>query len=315
MITAHNPMQSRPTDSIGWRGTFVTGLVLWIASVVVTGLTGNLNMIPTIVLLGSFLVPATAVIWYLDHYHSDIVTPALAARAFIVGGVFGVLAASVLESLVSARGLVLFFAVGLIEELAKLLGLILVARRLPRYAVRDGVVLGAAVGFGFAALESSGYALTSLFVQDGRTIGLSLANLVSTEILRGILAPVGHGLWTAILGSVLFAASRNGRLRLSWSLIGTCLLVSILHALWDSMDLIATLLTALYLSVPMAGDIWFGTEFRLRAEALLLNLGFYFGGLIVLSLVGIMVLRRRWTVGGRLDGEQSGERTVPAQQL
>jgi len=49
----------------------------------VTGLTSNLNMIPTIVLLGSFLVPATAVIWYLDHYHSAVVTPAVAARAFI----------------------------------------------------------------------------------------------------------------------------------------------------------------------------------------------------------------------------------------
>ena len=33
---------------------------------------------PTVVLLGSFLVPATAVIWYLDHYHSDVVTPAVA---------------------------------------------------------------------------------------------------------------------------------------------------------------------------------------------------------------------------------------------
>src|SRR5215212_2003860 len=154
MIAVHHRAERRPPGTAGWRGTFFTGLLLWIASVVVTGLTGNVNMIPTIVLLGSFLVPATAVIWYLDHYHDDVVTPAVAARAFIVGGVFGVLAASVLESLLSGRGLLLFFGVGLIEELAKLLGLVLVARRLPRFAVRDGIVLGAAVGFGFAALES-----------------------------------------------------------------------------------------------------------------------------------------------------------------
>jgi hypothetical protein len=70
-------------------------------------------------------------------------------------------------------------------------------------------VLGAAVGFGFAALESSGYALNALIVREGRTVVFSLGGLVTTELLRGILAPVGHGLWTALLGGVLFAASRE----------------------------------------------------------------------------------------------------------
>src|SRR3954464_1717908 len=121
MIATNPVVVPPPTRSSGWRRTFFTGLLLWIASVVVTALTGNVNMIPTVVLLGSFLVPATAVIWYLDHYHSEVVTPALAARAFIVGGVFGILAASVVESLIEGRGPLLFLGVGLIEELAKLL--------------------------------------------------------------------------------------------------------------------------------------------------------------------------------------------------
>lgn len=299
MIAAHYSADRRPPGSAGWRGTFVTGLLLWIASVLVTGLTENVNMIPTVVLLGSFLVPATAVIWYLDHYHSDVVTPAVAARAFIVGGVFGVLAASVLESLLLGRGLLLFFGVGLIEELAKLLGLLLIARRLPRYGVRDGIVLGAAVGFGFAALESSGYAFSSLFVREGRTIALSLGSLVSTEVFRGILAPVGHGLWTAILGSVLFAASRDGRLRITAGLVGTYLLVAILHGFWDSMGPIAELLTALSLAAPTFGNGWLGLVVPRREEAMLLDLAFYFGGLIVLSLIGIVLLRWRWKSGGR----------------
>jgi hypothetical protein len=37
-------------------------------------------MIPTVVLIGSLLVPATAVIWYLDHYGSPLVIPALTIR-------------------------------------------------------------------------------------------------------------------------------------------------------------------------------------------------------------------------------------------
>ena len=50
---------------LSWWRVFVVGALLWIASVVVTGLTGNFNLVPTVVLLGSFLVPVTAVIWYL----------------------------------------------------------------------------------------------------------------------------------------------------------------------------------------------------------------------------------------------------------
>ena len=101
--------------------------------------------------------------------------------------------------------------VGLIEEAVKLAALWLLARRLPRYTMRDGIVLGATVGFGFAAFESAGYAFNALFTDSG----LSLINVVETEVLRGILTPVGHGLWTAILGGALFgAAARRGRLRL-----------------------------------------------------------------------------------------------------
>jgi hypothetical protein len=67
---------------------------------------------------------------------------------------------------------------------------------------------------------------------------------VETEVLRGVLTPVGHGLWTAILGGVLFgAAARRGRLRLTGSLLGFYLLVAGLHALWDAAQPIAVWLT------------------------------------------------------------------------
>lgn len=90
------------------------------------------------------------------------------------------------------------------------------------------MVLGAAVGFGFAAFESAGYAFNALFTRSG----LSLWNLLETEVLRGILTPVGHGLWTAILSGVLFAtAARYGRPRLTGAVLGWYVLVAVLHAL------------------------------------------------------------------------------------
>jgi hypothetical protein len=77
-----------------------------------------------------------------------------------------------------------------------------VAVRLPRYTVRDGITLGATVGLSFAVLESAGYAFTALFTMQG----LSLQSLVETSVLRGA-PPVGHGLWTAVVGGVLFGAA------------------------------------------------------------------------------------------------------------
>jgi RsiW-degrading membrane proteinase PrsW (M82 family) len=210
---------------------------MWAASFAVARLTRNVILLPTIVLLGSFLVPITAVIWYLDHDPS----PALSARrilvAFIIAGVFGVLGASLLEYWLVPRGALGAFVVGLIEELVKGLFIVVVALGIRRFHVRDGMVLGATVGFGFAALESSGYALASLFVVQGGQLYLSLSSVVITELIRGVLAPFGHGMWSAILGAAIFgAASRHGGLRLTWGVIGTYLAVSILHGAFDSIS-------------------------------------------------------------------------------
>ena len=223
-----------------WWAVLLIGLVLWGASVGVAFFTSNLLVLPTIVLLGSFLVPVTAVVWYLDHDPSPALSPRRIVAGFVIAGVIGVLAASVLESwLVFGPGLIGNLKVGLIEELVKGAALVVIAWGLTSFGTRDGIVLGATVGFGFAALESSGYALASLFVVQGGHLSLSLTSVVFTELVRGVLAPFGHGLWTAILGGVIFHGARRGHLRFTWSILAAYLGVSILHAAFDSFGGIA----------------------------------------------------------------------------
>jgi hypothetical protein len=48
---------TRERDGRQWLRVFVVGLLLWVASVVVTFVTDNTNLVPTVILLGSFLVP------------------------------------------------------------------------------------------------------------------------------------------------------------------------------------------------------------------------------------------------------------------
>ena len=273
-----------------WLRIFLIGLVLWLATVVVTFLTSNPNLIPTLVLLGSFLVPVTFVAWAFERRDTGELTASLVFNTFLTGGILGVLAASVLEAYLLHPSPWLFLGVGLIEEAAKLGALMLLTRRLATKSIRDGMILGAAVGFGFAAFESAGYAFTALFTVDG----LSLMQLVQTELLRGLLAPVGHGLWTAIVGGVLFSTSSHRHFAITGKLLLAYFGVSLLHALWDSMHNIALVLTLLLTEGEQYVRTPNGWLVRPSAEQVNLLPVLEWSGLAVTSVVGIAWLLIVW---------------------
>jgi RsiW-degrading membrane proteinase PrsW (M82 family) len=166
----------------------------------------------------------------IEHDRPTDLPLGLVVHTFIYGGVIGLLSAALLETwLLRWGGQAFYIGVGLIEEAAKLAVLWWLSRHLPGRSMVDGLVLGASVGFGFASFESAGYALNAVYGSSG----LSLGTLVGVEAVRGLMAPVSHGLWTAVVGAVLFRESRNGRFRLTSPVIGAYLSVSSLHALWD----------------------------------------------------------------------------------
>jgi RsiW-degrading membrane proteinase PrsW (M82 family) len=285
---------------------FAIGLVLWLATVLVTFATGNLNLVPTVILLGSFLIPVTFVIYAFGRA-DQVVTAQRIFTAFVYGGLLGVLGASILECtfLRQPSGLG-YVGVGLIEEAVKLAALWLLARRLPRYTTRDGMVLGAAVGFGFAAFESAGYAFNALFTSTGP----SLLNLVETEVLRGILTPVGHGLWTAILGGALFAAAaRHGRPRLSGAVLGWYALVVLLHALWDASSGIAVWLTLLLSGTPRQFQlIQLGDAPHVTQGQVHLLTAVSWALLVLDGIVGLLLLRGRWRRAAAISPVDTGTR-------
>jgi RsiW-degrading membrane proteinase PrsW (M82 family) len=277
MIT-NADVEKSPTEAIRrvwaprWWLVLPIGLVLWIATVADAFYTNNLILLPTVVLLGSFLVPVTGVVWYLDHDPSPALSPRRIVSAFILAGVLGALAASVLEYwLVFGPGLFGYMKVGLIEELVKGTLIVVFALGIRSYTTRDGMVLGATVGFGFAALESSGYALASLFVVQGHQLFLSLPSVVLNELVRGVLAPFGHGLWSAILGGAIFHGARNGRLRPTWAILIAYVGVSLLHAAFDSFGGIVGYIVISIIGIAPLIYLWLredrGLPFRPQTKA------------------------------------------------
>jgi RsiW-degrading membrane proteinase PrsW (M82 family) len=213
------------------------GLVLWSAAIGSTFLTKDVITLETIVMIGSFLVPVTAVVWYLDHEQSAALTTGRIVGAFAIAGTVSLLASSLLEHYLVGYGTVSNFKIGLIEEFTKAALIVAVAWGIRVFPLRDGMALGAAVGFGFAALESSGYALASFYPIGGRRFTHALDNVLLTELARGVLAPFGHGMWTALVGGVIFAAvARRKWLLGAAAIVAAYLLVSALHGAFDSID-------------------------------------------------------------------------------
>ena len=93
-------------------------------------------------------------------------------------GLLGVIAASILEPFFySPVGSFSVLKVGFIEEFAKILGVLLITRNLRRDFEMDGLILGTAVGMGFAALESSVCAFTAFLMSNGNISADSGSNL------------------------------------------------------------------------------------------------------------------------------------------
>jgi RsiW-degrading membrane proteinase PrsW (M82 family) len=226
------PPTGERTD--GWWRVLLIGGGLYLLSLGILVITGNPNLFPTVIILGSSLVPAAYVAFFYERRRLSRLSMPTVALTFFYGGVLGVLAAAALEPvLIDELTLLTAFLVGLIEEAAKILGVLVIARRRRHDTELDGLILGAAAGMGFATLESAGYAFTA-FVRSGGSLSLTTGIIG----VRAMLAPLGHGTWTAILATVIFREGHVTHFHLDRTVIGAYLLVSGLHGLWNGLPLL-----------------------------------------------------------------------------
>ncbi|MCS5719361.1 PrsW family intramembrane metalloprotease [Herbiconiux sp. CPCC 205763] len=268
-----------------WWKTLLAGLALWIVTIIVTLFTRNTNLVPTLILLGSFLVPFCVVLFVVERVTGSISTLQL-ILAFFVGGIFGVLGASLLEFPLQ-KSFWIYGLVGLIEEFVKGVLLVIIGWRVVPKTAAQGALLGATIGAGFAAFESAGYAFTAAITAQG----IDLVSLLQTEVVRAILAPVGHVLWTAVLGAVLFGCAHL-RPRFRWSpwILLAFVASALFHALWDSSSEVAAFI-ALQLNGRAMQELQRGflTQSVENSVSTLATV-LYVVGLVIVSAAGIITL-------------------------
>ena len=122
----------------------------------------------------------------------------------------------------------------IVEEAVKgafVVGLLMFRRR-EFDGIVDGIVYAGLVAAGFAFTENILY-LGRAFAESGGLIGQD-GGLLTVLILRGVLSPFAHPLFTSMtgIGCGLAATSRWGAVRVLYVLVGYGFAV-LLHALWN----------------------------------------------------------------------------------
>ena len=214
----------------------------------------NPKLIPGWIILGSFAVPISTLVLFLEINVRRNVSLYMVARLTFLGGILSLLMALVLFQWFDDGTWGASIA-GPIEETGKVLAMLAVARAAQYRYKLNGLLVGAAVGVGFAAFESAGYALEIMIdstvdatfyaaSQNARFNWLSFgishgaSSMENNLIVRGLLSPFGHIVWSAIAGCGLWRVIRGRPFR--WSMIVDVefirlfLVPVVLHMIWNA---------------------------------------------------------------------------------
>ena len=218
-----------------WLPVLLVGVGMFIAVQQALVITGNPTLVPSLLVLGALLIPVTFVV-YIDGRNPAYDLPlSVLLSCALLGGVLGSSAASVLEFDTMRRlGDLPTVYIALIEEATKLLVPVamLIFTRYRRNPA-DGLLIGVAVGMGFAVLETLGYGFVTLLASGG-----NLSDAEGLLLLRGILSPAGHAAWTGLAAAALWwAHAQRWRPRGLAAVIGTFVLVVIFHTIWDAVGI------------------------------------------------------------------------------
>ena len=208
----------------------------------------NYKLIPNIIVVGTFVMPLATLIFFMELNALKNISIYYLLTLLFLSGVISLIVTLLLSSPLSFIYQLFDFAgpaaaAPIIEEPAKILVVAMVMAAVKKYKwILNGLLIGAAVGAGFGALESAGYAFEA-FVRpvvqagrDGLTPGYN--NLVDSIVLRGFLAPFMHVIWTANAAGALWLA--KGDQPFSWNLLTSPIFLRVfllsvaLHFIWNS---------------------------------------------------------------------------------
>lgn len=197
----------------------------------------NPGTLSNVMVVGAFAVPFTTLVLLFEFNVYRNISFYTVIKALFIGGALSLIVTAVLPSFWfhNISSTVSAFAAGIGEEFAKMLVVYWILKRNRAYPyILNGILIGAAVGAGFAIFETASYSMNWLLDGDNAWIG---KDAMATLALRNLLAPGGHVVWAAMSGAGLLMAVRREpltekvfRQRSFWAVF---LIPVLLHVLWD----------------------------------------------------------------------------------
>jgi RsiW-degrading membrane proteinase PrsW (M82 family) len=236
----------------------------------------NNNFLPGLILSGSFAIPLATLIFFVEMNVPRNMSLFQIFKLVNAGGVVALIFTLLFSEFGKSFGLggsltTLLGAatVGLMEESAKMAAVVLFMRNKRFTWILNGLLIGAAVGTGFAAFESAGYALRYLInpilgniipmvmyviqhLPSGATDQVfaqkmaeeivniwtaAVGDMLHTIHMRALFASLGHIVWTAMAAAALWKV--KGHQPFKWSMLAdrrflrVFLLAVVCHGLWD----------------------------------------------------------------------------------
>lgn len=189
----------------------------------------NVKFLPGLILFGAFLVPVSILIFFWELNVPRNISIYKVVIFFLVGGLVSLLYSVLLYIFVDGNANSLM--TGFIEETAKLLTILIFVSKSRYKYILNGLLIGAAVGAGFSAFESSGYILV-IALQSG------VKTMLQTIFWRAILAPGGHIAWAGLMGAAVILVKKNNVYRFRYlfqiKFLSIYFTVILLHTLWDT---------------------------------------------------------------------------------
>ena len=194
---------------------------------------GNINAVPGVIMLGAFTVPFSILVMIFEINAPRNVSFFDTLKIFFVGGCLSLLTTMIIYQFTGSieSEYIDAIIIGIIEEAGKFIvvAFFISKTRKCRY-VLNGLLIGAAVGAGFAAFESAGYAFQCLLYY-------GYEDMIHNIVMRSLLSPGGHVAWAAVEGAAIML-SLDGK-PFEWSVLAEkrFLLLTVfcvvMHAIWD----------------------------------------------------------------------------------
>ena len=291
-----------------WLAVLLAGLVVWLLAAGVTAITTDPILIPTLFLIGSFLVPVTVVAFALGRLDDCRLTTNVVLTGFLAAGTIGVVVSAVTEiyllptgagPLGNAAG---FFGVGLIEEVSK--GAVLVA---VGWGVRERTVHG---GWSWGPpscrlrrLRKRGLRLLRVYPAHRRPpraehsadrgVASHARSVRPSDLDRAAR-------WCTLRGRRSTKGGFRLTKRLGWTLVG----VAALHGAWD-----ASYGWAIWITQELIGSGWIADwpdgsywELAPTQQELWVFQVMYDGALVVNAAIGLTWVVRSWRRGHGTPG-------------